>query len=86
MIHVAPLDASHLHSWGELFTACGSACFCRYWHFVGTKNDWLARCAFTPETNLAEHAALVRTEEISGRGLVALESERVLGWMKLAPR
>jgi GNAT superfamily N-acetyltransferase len=83
-MHVAPLDAAHLPSWGALFTACGSACFCRYWHFVGTKNDWLARCAFTPETNFEEHAAVV--SEISGRGLIAVEDERVLGWMKLAPR
>jgi GNAT superfamily N-acetyltransferase len=84
--HVAPLDAEHLDAWARLFDACHSSCFCRYWHFEGTKNEWLARCAFLPLENRDEQAALVRGDDERARGLIAIEGDAVIGWMKLAPR
>jgi GNAT superfamily N-acetyltransferase len=73
-------------AWASLFGACASGCFCRYWHFEGTKNEWLERLAFTPETNHAEQRAARATSHASAVGLIALDGEAVVGWMKIAPR
>jgi GNAT superfamily N-acetyltransferase len=81
-----PLEPRHLEVWAALFDACHSPCFCRFWHFQGSKNDWLARCAERPRANLDEHAAALRAGDPSARGLVAMEAEACVGWMKLAPR
>ena len=83
---IVPLDASLIEAWRVLFVACGSLCFCRYWHFVGTKNDWLERCALSPETSFDEHAAGVRNGDETAGGLVAMNGDVALGWMKLTPR
>jgi len=68
------------------FRACDSPCFCRFWHFEGDKNAWLARCVEEPEKNAAEQRALVDRGDPSARGLVATRGGDVVGWMKLAPR
>jgi GNAT superfamily N-acetyltransferase len=83
---VQPLTEAHLPSLLALFEAASSSCFCRYWHFTGTKNEWLDRCANRPEENAAELAAAVRAGDPSARGLVALENGAVVGWMKLTAR
>ena len=67
-----------------LFERASISCYCRYWHFAGTKNDWLARCAFEPETNAKELADAIASGEETG--LVAIEDDLVVGWMKLARR
>ncbi len=85
-MNVVPLDEVTLSAWLSLFDACGSTCFCRYWHFEGKKNDWLARCAERPGENRTEQVALVRDRAPEARGLVALDGAAALGWMKLAPR
>ena len=98
-MRIVALDVAHLDAWTALFDACHVSCFCRYWHFEGTKNEWLARCAFAPRDNADEQAALVRGGGAAGdpraRGLLALEdgacgasdaSGAAIGWMKLAPR
>ena len=86
-MRVEPLAPAHLSGWKALFDASGSPCFCRYWHFVGNKNAWLERCAFTPETNAVEQSALVTRGDPAGRGLVAIADDgSVVGWMKLVPR
>ena len=85
-IRVEKLGASHLEAWAALFEATSSGCFCRYWHCTGTKNDWLERCAIAPEQNRAEHEAALKAGDPSARGLIAIEGDRVIGWMKLAPR
>ena len=59
----------------KLFEAASSSCFCRYWHFTGTKNDWLDRCAHRPEENLAEQAEAVARGDASARGLVAVDRD-----------
>ncbi len=85
-LRVVPLDARLLGTWAALFERASCPCYCRYWHFEGHKNDWLARCAFEPERSLEEQSALVRDEDPAGGGLVAMLGEDAVGWMKLAPR
>jgi GNAT superfamily N-acetyltransferase len=85
-LRVAPLDPGNVSAFGALFEACGSACFCRYWHFEGTKNEWLGRCAHAADLNRSEQAALVQAEDRRARGLLALEAQTAVGWLKLAPR
>ena len=86
---IEPFTAGHLEGFRALFEASSSSCFCRYWHFAGTKNEWLDRCAHRPEENLAEQADAVRAGGFSARGVVALDLDArgvVVGWMKVAPR
>jgi GNAT superfamily N-acetyltransferase len=86
MIQVLPIAPQHLDELSDLFRACECPCFCRYWHFEGDKNAWLARCAEAPHMNEAElRADVVRSDPRAG-GIVALEGGLVIGWMKLAPR
>jgi GNAT superfamily N-acetyltransferase len=94
VIVVEPFAAAHVEGFRHLFDAASSPCFCRYWHFGGTKNEWLDRCAHRPEENLAEQTSAVAKNDVSARGLVAIErdtetasdGERLVGWMKLTPR
>jgi GNAT superfamily N-acetyltransferase len=85
-VRVAPLSAGLLGAWSALFEAAGSACFCRWWHFEGNKNEWLAQCFEDPARNRAEQAAQVERGDVEARGLLALEGDDAVGWMKLAPR
>lgn len=86
MIRVAPLGHADLDAWTRLFDACSSSCFCRYWHFDGNKNDWLARCAHDAEANRREQVSRVLADDPCASGLVAWEDDLAVGWMKLAPR
>jgi GNAT superfamily N-acetyltransferase len=86
VIAVERFAPRHLDGFRALFDAAASPCFCRYWHFGGTKNEWLDRCAHRPEENLAEQAAAVSAGDASASGLVALDGDAVVGWMKVAPR
>jgi GNAT superfamily N-acetyltransferase len=83
---VTELTSRHADAWANLFRECASDCFCRYWHFEGNKNDWLARLAFTPQQNEEEARARLATGDPSARGLVALDGDAVVGWLKLVPR
>jgi GNAT superfamily N-acetyltransferase len=85
-VRVVALDEGTAAAWEALFEASGSACFCRYWHFDGKKNDWLERCSLRPEDNRDEQLALVRSGALEARGLLAMEGSQAIGWMKLAPR
>ena len=85
-MRVAPLSPENVATWEALFEACASSCFCRYWHFEGNKNEWLARCAHDATRNRDEHVASVRAGEAAARGLVALEDGSAVGWMKLCPK
>lgn len=86
MIRVEALTEAHLPLLLALFESAASTCFCRYWHFEGTKNEWLDRCANRPGENAAELEAAVRANAPSARGLLALDDEVALGWLKLTPR
>jgi GNAT superfamily N-acetyltransferase len=73
----------HAESLAELFTASGSPCFCRFWNFDGDDNAWQLRAATSPETNRAELVDDVTCSR--EHGVVALDGDRVVGWLKLAP-
>ena len=85
-LSVEALDEANAPLWVRLFETCGSSCFCRYWHFEGTKNEWLARGVEDPLRNRDEQLALLRTGEPAARGLLARDGDEAVGWMKLAPR
>jgi GNAT superfamily N-acetyltransferase len=83
---VRPLGPDTAKAWGDLFERSHVGCFCRWWHFGGTKNDWLARCAMDPQASRAEAERAIAGESIEASGLVAMRGEAVVGWMKVAPR
>lgn len=84
-MRIVALDEPWGPAWAALFAACGCACFCRWWHFEGNRNEWLARCAHEPERNREEQLARVRLGAPEAGGLLALHDGAVVGWMKLAP-
>jgi GNAT superfamily N-acetyltransferase len=86
VIDVTPFAPEHLDGFRALFEAASSTCFCRWWHFTGTKNEWLDRSAHRPDESFDEQAAAVRSGDVSARGLVAIEDGVLVGWMKVAPR
>lgn len=83
--HAAVAGPEHGAALSELFARAEVPCYCRYWHFEGTTNAWLDRCAHHADENRAEMRAALdsRSDEMSG--IVALEQERAIGWMKVAP-
>ncbi len=83
MIRVEPASPANLDALLALFTEAGCACFCRYWHFGGTKNEWLARGAFAPDESRAELARDVASGHEHADGLIALDGAVALGWLKL---
>ena len=83
---VAPLAPPLVPKWYDLFRRASCPCHCRYWNFEGTKNDWLDRCANAEDENAREQRALVEADAPEGRGLVALDGDLCVGWMKLGPR
>lgn len=88
-VRVEPLSERNVGALQALFANAHSACFCRYWHFTGNKNEWLDRCAHRPEENAAELEGAVRARAPDARGLLALVNgppERAVGWLKLTPR
>lgn len=67
-----------------LFERAGCACYCRYFHFSGTKNEWLDRLAHRPDEGRDELASAAARGEVTG--LVARSAEGlVVGWAKLTP-
>ena len=85
-VSVEALGEANAPLWVRLFEICGSSCFCRYWHFEGNKNEWLARSVEEPLRNRDEQLALLRSGATAARGLLARDGDEVVGWMKLAPR
>jgi GNAT superfamily N-acetyltransferase len=80
----------HLAGLESLFDAAGSPCFCRFWHFEGTNNAWLERCAIRPEDNRTELRSALQSGSDEARGLVALQRSAtsepsLVGWLKVAP-
>jgi GNAT superfamily N-acetyltransferase len=77
----------HADGLAALFHAAGSPCFCRFWHFTGTNNDWLDRCANAPGDNERELRDALASGSAEAQGVVALEraTGQLVGWMKVAP-
>lgn len=83
---IEPLQQQHFPGFVALFEAAGSPCFCRFWHFSGTNNEWLDRCANAPGDSSAEMEQAVINGSADGLGLIARERATglVTGWMKVA--
>ncbi|HEY3495159.1 MAG TPA: GNAT family N-acetyltransferase, partial [Polyangiaceae bacterium] len=81
LLRFEPLGSEHVPALAALFERHESACYCRYWHFAGDKNEWQARLAFEPEQNRAELRDRAARPGLAG--VVALAAEDVVGWMKL---
>lgn len=74
----------------QLFVAAGSPCFCRFWHFHGTNNEWLDICANAPQANAEAFAQALAAGSDEARGIVAIDEDnvngsRLVGWLKVAP-
>ena len=75
----------HTKGLEELFNAASSPCFCRFWHFNGTNNEWLDVCANAPRENADAFARALAERTDEARGIVALDESRIVGWLKVAP-
>jgi len=81
---IEPLGPGNVAALEALFEAAGCACYCRYFHFTGTKNEWLERLAFRPEEGARELRVLA-TSVAGPEGLVAREGAVARGWAKVTP-
>jgi GNAT superfamily N-acetyltransferase len=87
---LAAVDALAIATFFE--QAC-VACNCRFLHFQGDKNAWLARLAFEPEQNRLEFETALRAHGAvrdEARGVIASHSLEcgstpIVGWLKIAP-
>ncbi len=90
-IETAAAGPEHRSGLVGLFEATGSPCYCRFFHFEGTNNEWLARCAHEPGENRRELERAVDSGSDEARGIVALARREggwepeVIGWLKVAP-
>ncbi|NUO49289.1 MAG: GNAT family N-acetyltransferase [Polyangiaceae bacterium] len=85
MITARPANPADATALAALFEATGSSCYCRYFHFEGDKNDWLARCALEPDQNRAEMVTALESGSDDGHGIAAEADGSVIGWAKIAP-
>lgn len=88
-IDVVAAAPEHARGLFALFDDAGSPCYCRFWHFGGDNNAWLDRCANRPGDNRDELAAALADRAHEALGVVAIhrgEADRVVGWLKVAPR
>jgi GNAT superfamily N-acetyltransferase len=84
-VSVEAATREHTNGLVALFEACGSPCYCRFWHFGGTNNAWLDRSANAPGENRAELEAALASGSDEARGVVALAAGALVGWLKVAP-
>ena len=69
---------------GQLFVRSEVRCHCRYFHFTGSTNAWLDRCANHLDENRAEMLGALAAGSDEMSGIVAMEADRAIGWMKVA--
>jgi GNAT superfamily N-acetyltransferase len=84
-LRVEAASSAHAAGLVALFEAAGSPCYCRFWHFQGTSNAWLERCAGDPGQNRAELVSALEAGSDEARGVVACVGDQVAGWLKVAP-
>jgi GNAT superfamily N-acetyltransferase len=88
-IDVVAAGPDHAAGLLGLFDEEGSPCYCRFWHFTGDNNAWLERCANGRNENRDLLAAALASGSDEARGVVAIDrddADRVVGWLKVAPR
>ena len=84
-LEVAAAQPEHTAALLGLFERTGTPCHCQYWHFSGDKNAWLDRLFHAPEQNRAAFVEDLAASPTELRGVVALQAERAVGWLKLCP-
>lgn len=84
-LRTALAGPEHAAGLEDLFQASGSPCFCRFWHFNGTNNEWLDICANAPRQNADAFREALVTGHDEAHGIVALIEDRLVGWLKVAP-
>ena len=84
-VRTALAGPEHTRGLEQLFAAAGSPCFCRFWHFNGTNNEWLDVCANAPQQNSEAFARALAEGSDEARGIVAIAENSVVGWLKVAP-
>jgi GNAT superfamily N-acetyltransferase len=86
-IATATAGVEHRAGIEALFEAAGSRCYCRYFHFAGSNNEWLLRCAGDGDENRRELVDALAARSDEARGVVALAASvnDVVGWLKVAP-
>lgn len=84
-VRVVSAGAEHEAGLVALFEATGSPCYCRFWHFTGTNNAWLDKCANATSQNRDELATALQRGDDEARGVVALAVDALVGWLKVAP-
>jgi GNAT superfamily N-acetyltransferase len=86
-IAVEAAGPAHAAGLCALFEAAGSPCYCRFWHFGGTNNAWLDRCANAPGESRAELETALAGGSDEARGVVAIDRDggKIVGWLKVAP-
>jgi GNAT superfamily N-acetyltransferase len=82
-VRVEELAPEWLDGLCALFEAHSRGCYCRYWHYGDGPNEWIGRCHLEPERNRGELVAAVGEQQLPG-GVVALEGDALVGWLKLA--
>jgi ribosomal protein S18 acetylase RimI-like enzyme len=84
-LEVAAAQPKHTASLVALFERTGTPCHCQYWHFAGDKNAWLERLFHAPEQNRELFVESLAAAQGELRGVVALQGEQAVGWLKLCP-
>jgi GNAT superfamily N-acetyltransferase len=84
-LRVTKSEPEHGPLLSALFARADVACHCRYWHFSGNTNAWLDRCAHGVDVSRAEMTAALDAGADEMLGVVALEREAIVGWLKLSP-
>lgn len=87
---ISAAGPEHLGSLLALFEAASSPCYCRFFHFEGTNNAWLERCALRVDENKSDFSKALCEGHAEARGVVALTPDSrgeamVIGWLKVAP-
>lgn len=81
-MQVVRARAEHGEAIAALFERTDCPCYCRYWDFPGDARAWQDRCANDRKRSRSELLAALETEELLG--VVALEADKVTGWLRLA--
>lgn len=85
MVRTERTRPDHASGLGDLLAEASRGCFCRWWHFVGDDLAWQGRCNLEPEVNRRELEARVARGDPEAQGIVALDDQAVVGWLKLCP-
>ena len=84
-VRVAPASDEHREGLLALLGEVSNGCFCGWWHHDGDDYEWQARCNLEPDLNRKTFGEALAAGDDRARGVVALDGDRLVGWLKLAP-